>query len=852
MPFLLPIPALPAAIMDESSSSGSESAKIAPDGPIAAPSTLTESSTSFRESKIAIAVDTSGSTYDEALDAEKRAIQSICTLIPRDLRPGVTILPWNDEAGEQCSVDNLDSLDSHGGTEPSALLYRAQCRHILQKCDFWFLMTDGLIVDKSVREFAGLLLGHGLHGKACVVSVFGHLYTRPAACDISVGLSVFAISPHVAFLYTDVESQNTFILQTKGCFSQLLPRGRSNPDLSQRTKWGDLPKTSYENLSRVSVPRSQVAAENELVLDSGAKLNLDDLFLNLPHNDATIGQILDNEDNLKSVALTAKVRGQVQELQNWLDRVDYEMERPKAVERPDQNPQSELLTNIIEGLQNNEPSDHVSALQKGLQEVNSHETQLLLERVEAQSKKIMTRRRSSNTARKLSFSGTNHAGENLGHIDTIGPAANRTRSQQEKSSQALFNSGFSISHNKKESFRGTCALCGGNATLLALLLRHPPEQEITAGFPAPGTRSKLIFPLTVGNYPETDVVVSFIACDPCSYRLLRRGQAPDKSSLVAALPLVSYRKNSEAWLETIQIATGKRFHQSDLPLIFLAILYTKMERLLESDKGFEQIYLREAIKWTCNMILSDVVLSGMGKPELDRLGLGLIHEVLLRNFRAMLEDNPNSILLEYPLDGFIVSNVALSNSVHSEKLSGSKRKRIILLRFLYYLAEKYYEYLANNGECLVHAAKELILLTNDPVGPRSLLRWENLRQLSLRFNNPLEMRRFFAGSARDPPKKLSITINDLIGTPLFDFQAMNSFQRLGILFNWISSQAGHATAAFLHHLLRTKPVADTVGVHFTAVLKNSRTLRAALATPEDLSARGVEDIIKDLPPIYAV
>ena len=113
------------------------------------------------------------------------------------------------------------------------------------------------------------------------------------------------------------------------------------------------------------------------------------------------------------------------------------------------------------------------------------------------------------------------------------------------------------------------------------------------------------------------------------------------------------------------------------------------------------------------------------------------------------------------------------------------------------------------------------------------------------------MRRFFANSARDPPNKLSITISDLRETPFFDSKSRDSFQRLGVLFNWISNQAGHATAAFLHHLLRTHAVAATVGAGFAAVLESSK-LRHALASPEELSARGVEDIIKDLPPIYEV
>ena len=109
----------------------------------------------------------------------------------------------------------------------------------------------------------------------------------------------------------------------------------------------------------------------------------------------------------------------------------------------------------------------------------------------------------------------------------------------------------------------------------------------------------------------------------------------------------------------------------------------------------------------------------MDDSELDRFGIGVLHEVLLRNFRYALDNVQKTRLLEYPLDGFIVVNVALSNSKHNAKISGSKRKRIVFLRFLYHLIERYYESSAENGELVVHQRKHLfyvsaIRLVRDP------------------------------------------------------------------------------------------------------------------------------------------
>ena len=827
------------------SSVGSESS--------ATPSTLPAS---FRNSKISIAVDVSGSTFGEVLDAERRAIRSICTLVPRNLRSTIKILPWNDRAAEPKSFSELNSLVSDGGTDPNVFIQHPQCRFALQESSFWFLMTDGLIESQDVQRFARGLLEYGLHGTACVISIFGDLGQKPSECNITVGLSVFAVSPHTAFLYTDVESGKTFVLQTKGCFSNLLPRGHPNPTLDYGTPWDDLPQTSFENLSRISIPHPQTVGRDEVILSDSSKLDVASLLQNLPEDDHLMAQILDNQDNLKTVALTAKVKGQSDRLQLWLDKIDHRLDSSEIVKPLLQETDSQLMTDVVSKLRQPDASMDLSSVQKKLQKANADDVLRLESIVEAKqisNRESRYRRKSSGHARRISHSGFDEAGDNIGNIPMPPLPTNRHRIRDAPSmpsSTSLFNPGFHKSDSPKDYFKGRCDLCAAETSLLALLLRAQPEKTDTPHFPAPGARSKLVYPLTVGNYPETDIVSSFVACDPCSYRLVRRGKSPYGDTLVSALPLVSFSVNKEPWLETIHLATHKRFHQSDIPTVFLSILYTKLERLLEEDASLRINSLREALKWACNMLLSEVLISGMYDPELDRFGIGALHEVLLRNFRNTLDDVSKAALLEYPLDGFIVANVALSNSKHSSKISGSKRKRIVFLRFLYHLTEKYHEYAAENDKLVIHAAKSLVLLLSDPIGPRSLLRWDTLRSLSVHFKNPAEMRQFFSQMSKNSQSfKLSISIKELTETPFLSVDTMKSFQRLGVLFNWISSQASHATAAFLHHLLRSDMTDASVQDHFKKIVQMT-DLNVALAEPENLSARAVEEMIRGLPPIH--
>lgn len=76
----------------------------------------------FRQSKISIAIDVSGSTYGHVLESEVSAIRSICSLFPKSLRSAIKIIPWSDVAQRPHSLDELDELLSYGGTNPSAIL----------------------------------------------------------------------------------------------------------------------------------------------------------------------------------------------------------------------------------------------------------------------------------------------------------------------------------------------------------------------------------------------------------------------------------------------------------------------------------------------------------------------------------------------------------------------------------------------------------------------------------------------------------------------------------------------------------------------------------------------------------
>ena len=795
----------------------------------------------FGNSKITIAVDVSGSTYNEVLDEEKRTIRNICALVSPDARSNVDILPWSSHAEGRKGLDQLDSLQSDGGTNPNVLLDDRSYRASLQDASFWFLMTDGKIDEGLIRRCTKQLLQHSLHSKACIISIFGRADSKPSKCNVTVGLAIFAVSPHVAFLYTNVDTGTTTVLQTKGCFVNMLPRGRPNPVLDYNTTWADLPRVSYENLSRVSIPPPQSIGGHELLLNNDLRLNLEDFFQDVPSDDRMIKELLDNEDNLKSLVLTAKFTGQKERLQAWLNKAEKQhMEDLQAERQISERRHSQLMEDVALKLADPNSLECRKA-QERLQEANTGACLL------GDATAVSSRRRSSITyARRLSTSAVTYAEDNIGAIsgsvDYQAP-----KHHQSKSIQPFQTPGFVLPSSPRKFYRGECGLCAVEARVMALLLRKTPSKDQTPNFPKPDSHSRLIYPLAMGNYPETDIVSSLVVCDPCSYRLVSLGKDPWGESIVSAIPLVSFNSNRESWLETMNMATNKRFHRSDLPSVFLAVLYTKMERLLNVPKTPQADGANHAIKWTCNMLLSEVMLHRTQIPELDHLGIGALHEVLLRNFRNALTDSPETTIMDYPIDGFIVANVALSNSRHNNKITGSKRKRVVLLRFLYHLTQKYHEYMKENEPLIVQAAKGLLLLLDDPVGPRSLLQWEFIRGLSGHWKSKEDLLQHLSRMrGKLQAVKLSISVKDLLESPLLSRDDASAFQRLGILFNWIASQGSSAIAAFLHHLLRKDHNHLSPKDHFLA-LCSEPTLQDALAEPEGLSSKQVEEIANHLP-----
>ena len=290
---------------------------------------------SYKDVTAAFAIDVSASTkYDGVLIQEKKTILDLSSHLSSEANARARVLPWHGQALPPIKTHKTSDLSPGSGTNPTVLIADTDHRNILQNCSLWCLLTDGEISSRGIRNFALGVSEKGLHGKACVVILFSARPRRPVDCNISVGQAVFAVAPDCAFLFHDVNTEEIYILQCKGCFRSLLPSEQADVVIDNDIRWKDIPRISYDELARIAVPQPREVDNNTIIIASGRKVNLDDLYGNKLHPEIA-AEILDNDDNLKSVLLGAQNAGKSREIENWVSKQRVLRKGTAYVDRPD-------------------------------------------------------------------------------------------------------------------------------------------------------------------------------------------------------------------------------------------------------------------------------------------------------------------------------------------------------------------------------------------------------------------------------------------------------------------------------------------------------------------------------------
>ena len=819
----------------------------------------------FSDCAIAFAIDTSGSTLGHVLTIEQQAVRQIWALLTSAAKMQCRILPWNSTADPVIDIAGLHTLRSYGGTQPGALVENTASRHAIRNSTLWVLLTDGQIAQEEIEYFANDLAANNLHGIACIVIVCAGTSDLPYDCDISVGVAAFAATSDCLFLYVDIGSNATYLLQCSGRFSQILEmKGKKQPVLDPITRWKDLPQISLQDLACVSIPAPKNLAAHEIALQGDLVINVEELWSGRITDDKTIDQIFRNSDNLKAIMLTAQTRGRVEAFQDWLKpfmdpghpvmsaRVDEDGKAMKAIKAMLEEMQSGVSEQRKQELQRELSLAHAqnqAALEVQYRHSAEAPTHRRVSSVTAyeRSEQPVTRGGSLSTLRPVSpsYSDLNSESDDydryLRQMEVTPSSTTATQTPVSGLTRPLLTINFLKSSDTDSSFDGFCQLCGSQDVTLSLLFRKPPSQIQTPGFPAPNSNSKLAFPLAMGNFPETDVLSSYICCDSCSFYLAQAEQTPLGEDLVCVLPIVSYSINQPAYEKQLKLAFDERFDGSDSVLVLVAVLVTTADRL---PKSSETDLWRQAVTWLCRTLIHEVQCPATLSPKFSTSSLDAYPKSLERAIADGVESVYHGIdwenFFRYPLEGFVIIMLALEYLKAPPNMRYGT-KNIIWHRFLYYLTEQYHQYQEVNGSVLTHLAMTKLVLE---VNPRDVKRPTNKRTSMRTFR---DLARNMLGDRR-PEVRLLLNLDLVLTSPLLKASDMGVWKRLKSGFDWIDTTAGYALGAFIHHLARVNTTEKLPQAHFSELKKN-KALRHVFLEPSKLDVGTAEALVDDLPPM---
>ncbi|PYH72372.1 uncharacterized protein BO88DRAFT_433259 [Aspergillus vadensis CBS 113365] len=704
-----------------------------------APNSQDEPELALGQLPLTFAIDVSQSTLGPVLRKEQDAIREICgDSMPPDLVSRSSILPWCHTTFQPMSIASIENLSSWGQTDPGALLNSPACKLRLQDASIWFLLTDGQIHEPLVQKFAHAISAAGIHGTACVIVLFGYPESSPFRCNISVGMSVFAVAPHCIFLFSDVRTGILYVLQAKGSFSNILPAEKQFVPFGEGTKWADLVTIRYDDLKRVKVPRPIKMSRDIVILPNGVQFDMNSIYTGLISETDTL-HLLSNYAALDVVILAAKTQGQIDKIHMWIsssrrtmNSVDKILLEPR--DDLDGEAKSVLLTlltfldgdgsqprSLWQAILNSNQSSTAEFIKSGLRKQHQRNWENFKQNVRAahdhsyrlkmtfedvsRTLSELNRRQSSMSPSDLTPMSSPDAG-NMQHIGAalsfkqrISPLANLSRPPAHGpiDCEYLFIPGYRDSRNVTagcavpQNYQ-QCPICGTDQAIQCLLLQTPRDYNGTHHVPQANSCAEHRYPMVLGSYPETDIILPLSACDACAWILLQVRELPNGQRVDAALPLVSLTKEARRqWVRTLDRIYERRFHESIILYVFLSSVCFKMKDIPKDRETSSS--LMKCLEW-CSRAISR--LPGepwkaglLPVPESTTTAnhrLLTLQRLFITAFRHTHTTSRLENFLHYPIEGSVVF-VCIASQM--ETIAPHVIELYVWKRLLYQIAEHY-------------------------------------------------------------------------------------------------------------------------------------------------------------------
>ncbi|KAF5240354.1 hypothetical protein FANTH_9614 [Fusarium anthophilum] len=577
------------------------------------------------------------STSERIFKQQKNTISHITSkLEPKELADQSYILPWDRQAHDPVPTHMIGNLQHSVGSNPSSIFKNHLGRRCLEESKIWFLMTDGVIEEECANAFTNNIAEAGLHGTPSVIIVCGNRSRPPSRSKFSIGMSICALSPHCAVLFHDVWSNELFVVQAKGCFASLLPKGSYFKWFSGK-KWTDFPQTSYARLLRLRVPAPIRLSKDEVALPYGKVFDMKYIY-NDSMSDQDKIQLVSNNCAIDTIIVVARTRGEGFLVKLWIESLRRTTTRESlAIERDDFDSRgltvmTYLLMTAEQELKapNTRHKDIWSCLTSlasprwsrsmrihGPSDLDFHRASVRFQNkrnwanFEAKVEMELTalRRVTKGLQEVQSAIGILDdplpndpspapadtfwypaSGVKTGRDNENLPASTQSRKLDEQDGgKSLFLSGFKGTRKLEKGARSrayaTCPICREPNSIQTLLLRTSPKDNRTPHLPLPNQRLQVKCPLTLGNCPEVDIVLPLTCCDGCAFLLLRMNKQvnplQNSHQVAAALPLVSLqdKQNRRMWRQKLAEVFRHRFHDSAVLPVFLATICTQIENI---------------------------------------------------------------------------------------------------------------------------------------------------------------------------------------------------------------------------------------------------------------------------------
>lgn len=659
----------------------------------------TSTSIPFKDLKISVAVDVSTSTKGLVLSQEALAISTICHQLSKEAVQKGHLLPWSEKPHPVLRLIDSAQLRVDFGTDPTVLCSNNAYATVLKESELWFLMTDGMIEEAIINKFADGIARRRLHGTTCVVVLFGSLPHKPCLLNTSVGISLFAVTPNCLFLFHDVDSGMIYVLQHKGCFTTTFESVWSvNPTLDEEATWETLPLTTYDQLAMSHIPKPAKLGEDEIALIGGKTIRIHDLYQG-SLDPQTVSQIFENDDNMKTVLLTAATRGKSAEVEAWLAKQRMGAPDSCMAPRPDINREAFICTEkLIELKKNRAFQGDLNNLQRRLRDAHTKNWMKLVDSIESRLTETKTRddlvQDCINRSRLTRSTGLSNP-VNVTPVPSnrgayTGPSQQYCQNDQPaKKIPYLYTPYYRRQTETYPEIRvsGHCGLCGGLAWPLALLFKKADPNLRTEGFPPPGSQTKLAFPLAMGNFPETDIISPFVCCDPCSYFITQIGEAPPDEKIVGFVILHNFDENQHLWMSALDTALEQRFAKEDLGLLFLALLYTTLSDV-GNEKAQQNLTIGKALHWAIKQLQRRTQAPMSLSQSLAAPGEDITYSpfvnVLKKSFLEL--SMPQKPILRYPIEGFSILVRAGKNLKIVEQ---NAIDNIVFEKLLFHLTEQF-------------------------------------------------------------------------------------------------------------------------------------------------------------------